>query len=80
MGIKNCKPLGGILKPLRCWFDCPVPGHLGTLLPLQHLPVQHVQDAILLVQGLVLPYEVCPDFTVACAELVYVGLVSTGAW
>ena len=47
---------------------------------LQNLPVQHVQYAILLVQGLVLPYEVCPDFTVACAELVYVGLVSTGTW
>merc|ERR1719391_941724 len=61
----NIKSLVGILEPLRCWLDCPV-------------PVQHVQDPILLVQGLVLAGQISPDLAVACAKLVYVWL--TGTW
>ena len=32
----RCEPLGGILEPLRCWFDCPVPGQLSC--PLSPSP------------------------------------------
>ena len=45
---------------------------------LQNLPVQHVQDTILLVQGLILARQISPDLTVACAKLVYIRL--TGTW
>ena len=44
---------------------------------LQNLPVQHVQDPILLVQGLILAGQISPDLTVAGAKLVYIWLTST---